>query len=316
MMIILKHWLRMLIEREENKLKIVQCVPNFSEGRDLEKVEKIVDVLRNREQVNLISYEPDKDYNRTVVTLLGEPEAIKAAVIDLVEKTTELIDLNVHKGEHSRMGATDVIPFIPIRNMTMEECVTLAHETAKTINEKFNIPIFLYEEAASTEERRNLATIRKGQFEGMGEKIKQAEWHPDYGKPEIHPTAGATAVGARSSLIAFNINLDTDNEEIASKIAKAIRHSSGGFRFIKAGPAKIEERGIVQVTMNITNYQKTSIYRVFETVKMEAKRYGVNVIGSEFVGLVPLEALVESMEYYLGLEGFDINKVLETYLMK
>jgi glutamate formiminotransferase / 5-formyltetrahydrofolate cyclo-ligase len=316
MMHILKTLLKKPIKREENELKIVQCVPNFSEGRDLEKVEKIVDVLRNREQVRLISYEPDKDYNRTVVTLLGEPQAIKAAVIDLVEMTTKLIDLNVHKGEHSRMGATDVIPFIPIRNISMEECITLAHETAKELNEKFQIPIFLYEEAASNEERRNLATIRKGQFEGMIDKIKEAEWYPDYGKAEIHPTAGATAVGARSSLIAFNINLDTENEEIASKIAKAIRHSSGGFRYIKAGPAKIEERGIVQVTMNITNYQKTSIYRVFETVKMEAKRYGVNVIGSEFVGLVPLEAIVESMEYYLGLEGFDVNKVLETYLMK
>ncbi|ERJ12655.1 glutamate formimidoyltransferase [Haloplasma contractile] len=295
-------------------MKIVQCVPNFSEGQDLEKVETIVNVLKNRENVKLVSYEPDKDYNRTVVTLLGEPNAVKEAVIDLVAETTKYIDLNQHEGEHSRMGATDVIPFIPIRDMEMEECVKLAKETGKKINELYEIPIFLYEEAASSEARQNLAKIRKGQFEGMKDKIKKEEWHPDYGRPEIHKTAGATAVGARVPLVAYNINLDTDDVRIASKIAKAIRHSGGGFRYIKAGPAEIKEKGIVQVTMNITNYKKTSIYRVFETVKMEAKRYGVNVLGSEIIGLVPMEALVESMEYYLSLEGFDMNKVLETNL--
>jgi len=212
------------------------------------------------------------------------------------------------------MGATDVIPYIPIKDMTMEECVEMAKLTAQEINNKYNIPIFLYEEAATNEERVNLATIRKGQFEGMKDKIKLEEWHPDYGNPEIHPTAGATAVGARLPLVAFNINLDTTNVEIAANIAKAIRHSGGGFRYIKAGPAEITDKGIVQVTMNITNYKKTSIYRVFETVKMEAKRYGVNVIGSEIIGLVPMEALVDSLEYYLGLEGFNMDKVLETNL--
>lgn len=295
-------------------MKVVQCVPNFSEGRDIEKVEKIVSILKNRDGVKLVSYEPDKDYNRTVVSLLGEPKAIKNAVIDLVGKTTELIDLNVHEGEHSRMGATDVVPYIPIKGITMEECVELAKETAKEINNKYNIPIFLYEEAATSEKRVNLAKIRKGQFEGMKTKIKEEEWYPDYGTNEIHPTAGATAVGARLPLVAFNINLATDNVEVASKIARAIRHSSGGFRYIKAGPAEIKERGIVQVTMNITNYKKTSIYRVFETVKMEAKRYGVSVTGSEIIGLVPMEALVESVEYYLGLEDFNLDKVLETNL--
>ncbi len=295
-------------------MKIVQCVPNFSEGRDLEKVEKIVSVLKNRENVKLVSYEPDASYNRTVVTLLGEPDAVKNAVISMVGVTTELIDLNNHTGEHSRMGATDVIPYIPIKDMTMEECVDLAKQTAKKINDLYNVPIFLYEEAAKNEDRINLANIRKGQFEGMKEKIQLEEWAPDYGKSEIHPTAGATAVGARLPLVAFNINLDTTNVEIAANIAKAIRHSGGGFRYIKAGPASIEDKGIVQVTMNITNYKKTSIYRVFETVKMEAKRYGVNVLGSEIVGLVPMEALVESIEYYLGLEGFSMDKVLETNL--
>lgn len=295
-------------------MKIVQCVPNFSEGRDKAKIEEIVSVLKNKENVKLISYEKDPSYNRTVVSLIGEPIAIKDAVVEMVGKTTALIDLNNHSGEHSRMGATDVIPFIPIKDITMEECVEIAKTCAKEINEKYQIPIFLYEEAATNEERRNLANIRKGQFEGMKEKIKDKNWYPDYGKPEIHPTAGATAVGARLPLIAFNINLDTQNVEIASKIAKAIRHSSGGFRYIKAGPAEIKEKGIVQVTMNITNYKQTPIYRVFETVKMEAKRYGVNVIGSEIIGLVPMEALSESIEYYLGLEDFNMGKILETNL--
>ncbi len=296
-------------------MKIVQCVPNFSEGRDKEKIEAIVSVLKDKKNVKLVSYEADANYNRTVVTLLGDPYAIKDAVIEMVGMTTKLIDLNFHTGEHSRMGATDVLPYIPIKNMTMEECVEIAKLTAQEIYELYHIPIFLYEEAATCEERINLATIRKGQFEGMKEKIKLAEWYPDYGMPEIHPTAGVIAVGARLPLIAFNINLDTTNVEIASNIAKCIRQSSGGFRFIKAGPAEIKDRGIVQVTMNITNYKKTSIYRVFETVKMEAKRYGVQVLGSEIIGLVPMEALVESMEYYLGLEGFNMEKVLETNLL-
>jgi len=295
-------------------LKIVQCVPNFSEGKDKAKIEEIVSVLKNKKDLKLISYEPDSSYNRTVVTLIGEPNSIIDAVVEMVGKTTELIDLNSHKGEHSRMGATDVIPFIPIKGITMEECIALAKDCAKKINEKYNIPIFLYEEAATSVKRVNLANIRKGQFEKMKEKIKDEDWYPDYGKPEIHPTAGVTAVGARLPLVAYNINLDTDNVEIASKIAKAIRHSSGGFRYIKAGPAEIKEKGIVQVTMNITNYKKTPIYRVFETVKMEAKRFGVNVTGSEVIGLVPMEALVESMEYYLGLEDFNMGKVLETNL--
>ena len=295
-------------------MKIVQCVPNFSEGRDKGKIEAIVSVLKNKPGFKLISYEADPSYNRTVVTLLGEPNAVKDAVIEMVGKTTELIDLNHHSGEHSRMGALDVIPFIPIKDITMEECVEVAKVCAEAICTKYQIPIFLYEAAASSEARVNLANIRKGQFEGMKSKIKEKEWAPDFGKAEIHPTAGATAVGARLPLVAFNINLGTNDIEIAAKIAKAIRNSSGGFRYIKAGPAEIKEKGIVQVTMNITNYKKTSIYRVFETVKMEAKRYGVNVLGSEIIGLVPMEALVESIEYYLGLDGFSMDKVLETNL--
>lgn len=296
--------------------KIVECVPNFSEGRDLHKIEKIVNPLRGKENVKLLNYEADKDYNRVVVTVIGEPEAVKNAVIEAIGVATELIDLNSHEGQHSRMGATDVVPYIPIKNMTMDECIKLAKDTGKEISSKYNIPVFLYENAASNSDRVNLAKIRKGQFEGMKEKIKETHWKPDFGNSDIHPTAGATAVGARMPLVAYNIDLDTDNIDIANKIARCIRHSSGGFRYIKAGGVKVEHRGITQVTMNITDYTKTSMYRVFETVKMEAKRYGVNVLGSEVVGLVPMEALVDTASYYLGLYGFSMDKVIETNLIK
>lgn len=293
--------------------KIVQCVPNYSEGRDLEKVEKIVASYKNREGVKLLSCEPDADYNRTVVTVIGDPVAVAEAVVESAGVAAEVIDMTTHSGEHSRMGAIDVVPFIPIKDMTMDECVDIAKKVGSELFEKHGIPVFLYEEAATRPERTNLATVRKGQFEGMSEKLKDPQWHPDFGGTEIHPRAGVTAVGARMPLVAYNIDLDTSNLEIGKKIAAAIRHSGGGFRYIKAGA--VETKGIIQVTMNITNYKKTSIYRVFETVKMEAKRYGVHVTGSEIVGLAPMEAFVESAEYYLGLYGFSKDKVLETHLM-
>ncbi|WXR61175.1 glutamate formimidoyltransferase [Peptostreptococcaceae bacterium AGR-M142] len=296
--------------------KVVECVPNFSEGKDLDKIEKIVAPFKNKEDVKLVNYEADKDYNRVVVTVMGEPNAVKDSVVKACKIASELIDLNKHKGQHSRMGATDVVPFIPIKNMTMEETVELAKETGKEINEVTSIPVFLYENAASNEERKNLANVRRGQFEGMEEKLKDPNWKPDFGEAKIHKTAGATAVGARMPLVAYNINLDTSNIEIANKIAKAIRHSSGGFRYIKAGGIEIPEKNITQVTMNITDYTKTPIYRVFETVRMEARRYGVNVLGSEIIGLVPMEALVNTAEYYLGLEDFSMDKVIETNLME
>ncbi len=293
--------------------KIVQCVPNYSEGRDLAKIERIVAPYKEREGVKLLSCEPDPDYNRTVVTVIGDPERVAEAVIESAGIAAELIDMNVHSGEHSRMGATDVIPFIPIKEMEMDECVKLAQRVGKALATEHGIPVFLYEEAATKPERVNLAKVRKGEFEGMPEKLMDPQWQPDYGKAEIHPRAGVTAVGARMPLVAYNIDLDTSNIEIGKRIAAAIRHSGGGFRYIKAGA--VETKGIVQVTMNITNYKKTSIYRVFETVKMEARRYGVAVTGSEVVGMVPMEALVESVEYYLGLYGFSKEKVLETHLM-
>lgn len=294
--------------------RIIECVPNFSEGRDLNKVEKILDVFRGKQDVKLLDYSSDEDHNRSVVTIVGEPEALKKVMVEAIGKAIELIDLTKHEGQHPRMGAVDVIPFIPIKNVTVDEADKLAKEVAKEASEKYGLPFFLYEKSASATHRENLATIRKGQFEGMAEKMKDDKWKPDFGPETIHPTAGVTAIGARMPLVAYNINLATNNLEIASKIAKQVRHLNGGFRFVKALGIELEDRGIVQVSMNLTDYTKTSIYRVFETVKMEAARYGVNVVGSEIIGLVPMQALVDTADYYLRLENFSMNQVLETRL--
>ncbi len=239
---------------------------------------------------------------------------MKAAIVEAIGKAVELIDLTKHDGQHPRMGAVDVIPFIPIKNVTVEEADVLAKETAKEASEKFGLPFFLYEKSASAPHRENLAKVRKGQFEGMKEKMEDSMWKPDFGPETIHPTAGVTAIGARMPLVAYNIKLDTNNLEIANKISKQIRHLSGGFRYCKAIGIDLEDRGIVEVSMNLTDYTKTSVYRAFETVKMECKRYGVNVLGSEIIGLVPMQALVDTAEYYLGLENFSIDQVLETRL--
>ncbi len=287
-------------------MKIVECVPNFSEGRDKEKIERIMEVVKSDPSVKLINYESDADYNRTVVTLIGEPEQ----VIDLMMKMTEVcikeIDLNHQTGEHARMGAIDVIPFIPISDVTMKECIAYSETCAKRIAETYDIPCFLYAESARVEERISLPNIRKGEFEGMKEKIKDPRWAPDFGQPEIHPTFGCIGVGARDFLIAYNIDLDTPDENPAKKISQAIRKSSGGYQFVQAGPVFLENRGHTQVTMNILNYKKNPIYRIFETVKMESKRYHVNVPSAEIVGLIPKDALVKSIEYYYQSEGIEI----------
>lgn len=289
-------------------MRIVQCVPNFSEGRDLDKVEEIVSVLKNKKGFNLVSYEPDKDYNRTVVTLLGNPEDIIEALIPFTGKCLELIDMNVQSGEHPRMGAVDVIPFIPIEDVTMDECILFANETAKNINEEFDIPIFMYAEAANQNSRKKLPTIRKGEFEGMKEKIKLDKWIPDYGKREIHPTFGVIGVGARIPLIAYNIDLDSEDTKKAGSIARSIRFSSGGYRHIQAGPVFLDSRGHTQVTMNILDYTKNPIYRILETVKMEARRYHINVPSCELVGLIPKKALINTLKYYLACEGKSLNE--------
>src|SRR6056297_302094 len=294
--------------------RIVECVPNFSEGRDLDKIEKIVESFRGIKGVKLLDYSNDEDHNRCVVTVVGEPEKLKEAVLQAIDIAVELIDLTKHKGQHPRMGAVDVIPFIPIRNITLEEVDKLAKEVAEKASKKHNLPFFLYEKSASALYRANLAKIRKGQFEKMSEKMKDKEWKPDFGPDKIHPTAGVTAIGARMPLVAYNINLDTESLDVANKIARQIRHINGGFRYCKAIGIEIEDRKIAQVSMNLTDYTKTAIYRVFETVKMECKRYGINVLGSEIIGIVPMAALVDTAEYYLGLEDFKIDQVLETRL--
>ena len=296
--------------------KLVECVPNFSEGKRKDVIETIIDEVRKRKDVEILDYSSDPDHNRTDITFVGEPEAVKNAALALALKCVELIDMNKHKGEHPRMGAIDVVPFVPISGVTMEECVKLAHDFAKEFAEKSGVPCFMYEEAATRPERKNLADVRRGEFEGLKEEIgKNLERAPDYGPNRIHPTAGATAVGARFFLIAFNVNLGTSDITIAKNIAKAVRHSSGGYRYVKAMGFEIKERGIVQVSMNLVNYQKTPIFRVFETIKNEAARYGVPVIGSEIIGLVPMEALVDVADYFLRLENFSIDQVLEKRLL-
>lgn len=296
--------------------RIMECVPNFSEGRDLDKIEKIVSPFRAKAGVKLLDYSNDEDHNRLVVTVVGEPEALKAAVIEAIGCAVSLIDLNHHSGQHPRMGAADVVPFIPIKGCTMEEAIALSKEVGREVARLYNLPVFLYEKSASAPPRENLATVRKGEFEGMAEKIKLPEWAPDFGPAERHPTAGTVAIGARMPLVAYNVNLATDKLEIASDIAKKIRFIGGGLRYCKAMGVELRERGIVQVSINMTDYSRTALYRAFELVRIEARRYGVAVAGSEIIGLVPMEALIDTASYYLGLENFSMNQVLEARIME
>ena len=291
--------------------KIMECVPNFSEGRDLQKIDKIVAPFRGKQGVKLLDYSNDEDHNRLVVTVVGEPEPLRDAVLEAIGVAVELIDLNHHQGQHPRMGAVDVVPFIPIRNVTMEEAVALSKEVGKEVAKRYNLPVFLYEKSASAPHRENLAAVRKGEFEGMAEKIKQPEWHPDFGLAERHPTAGTVAIGARMPLVAYNINLNTPSLEIAHDIAKKIRFIGGGLRYCKAMGVELKDRGITQVSINMTDYPRTALYRAFELVRVEARRYGVSIVGSEIIGLVPMEALIDTASYYLGLENFSMEQVLE-----
>ncbi|HZK18803.1 MAG TPA: glutamate formimidoyltransferase [Clostridia bacterium] len=294
--------------------KLVECVPNFSEGRDEKIIGQIVKAVKEVDGVRLLDYSNDKSHNRSVVTFIGEPGAVKIAAFSATRKAAELIDLNKHEGKHPRMGAVDVIPFIPIAGVTMAECVELARGLGKQIYEELNIPVYLYEEAATNPHRKNLADLRRGQFEGLREEIKKRERHPDFGRPDLHPTAGITAVGARMPLIAYNINLATSDVGIAKEIAGSIRGSGGGLRDVKALGVTIKERNIAQVTINVCNYKTAPLYRVFELVKIEADRYGVGIVGSEIVGLTPAEALLDAAEYYLRLENFDQTQALELKL--
>ena len=291
--------------------KIMECVPNFSEGRDLQKIDKIVAPFRSKQGVKLLDYSNDEDHNRLVVTVVGEPEPLRDAVLEAIGVAVELIDLNHHQGQHPRMGAVDVVPFIPIRGVTMEEAVALSKEVGKEVAKRYNLPVFLYEKSASAPHRENLAAVRKGEFEGMAEKIKQPEWHPDFGLAERHPTAGTVAIGARMPLVAYNINLNTPSLEIAHDIAKKIRFIGGGLRYCKAMGVELKDRSITQVSINMTDYTRTALYRAFELVRVEARRYGVSIVGSEIIGLVPMAALIDTASYYLGLENFSMEQVLE-----
>jgi len=293
---------------------IIECVPNISEGRRTDVVERIVDAVRRVPGARLLDYSSDAAHNRSVITMAGDAESLKAAVLALFEGAIAAIDLRTHKGEHPRMGAVDVVPFVPIEGVTMDACVALAKDTARTIADRFGVPVYLYEDASSNPLRKNLEDIRRGEFEGMAAKMASEGWAPDFGPSTPHPSAGASVIGARMPLIAYNINLDTDRLEVAKKIAAAVRFSSGGFRFVKAMGVSLADRGIVQVSMNLTNYEKTPILRVFEAVKREAERYGVNVLESEIVGLVPAAALIDVAVSTLQLSEFKKDQVLETRL--
>jgi len=296
--------------------KLMECIPNISEGRRLDLVEEFADIVRAVPGVTLIDYSSDASHNRSVFTFLGDPDQVMEAAFRFAKHAVEKIDLRVHEGEHPRMGAVDVIPFVPIRDMDMSECVERSKVLGERIAKELDLPVFLYEESASAPHRKNLAAIRKGQFEGMAEKVLEDQWHPDFGGNRIHPSAGVVAVGARQPLIAFNINLDTSDVSIAKKIAKIIREKDGGFRAVKALGVMLEERNIAQVSINMCDYRQTPLYRVLEFVRFEAARYGVHVVGTEIIGLAPMMAFVDAADYYLQIEKFDAQKqVLENQLL-
>lgn len=297
--------------------KIVECVPNISEGRRRDVIEACVDQVRFTPGVTLLDFSSDESHNRSVITFMGSPEGVEEAVVKLAKKAAELIDLNGHTGEHPRMGAVDVIPFIPVREMSTEDCIALSQKAGKRIWEEAGIPVILYENSASAPHRKNLAEVRKGQFEGMSEKVLLPEWEPDFGGRKIHPTAGVVAVGARPPLVAYNINLSTNDVSVAKAIAKIIREKDGGLRCVKALGLYIEERDMAQVSINMTDCRQTPLYRVVELVRAEARRYGASVIGTEIVGLTPMQFLIDSAEYYLQLEHFDPDRqVLESHMLK
>ncbi len=298
--------------------RLVECIPNFSISRERDEAgyDALVAAAKSVPGCILFDAQTDGNHNRCVFTLLGSPEAIEEAAFVLTKKAAELIDMTKHTGEHSRMGATDVIPFVPTMNVTVEECVEMSKRLGKRIWDELKIPSFLYENSATRPERRNLAACRKGQFEGMPEKLLLPDWAPDFGERKIHPTAGITAIGARPPLVAFNVNLATSDVQVAKKIAKVIRASSGGFAACKAMGFMLEDRGIAQVSMNMVDYEVTSLPVVYEMIRALAERYGTYIVGSELVGLAPAKALIDCAEFYLKLENFDCrNQVMEYHII-
>jgi glutamate formiminotransferase len=295
-------------------MAIIESIPNVSEGRRADVIARLADAVRTTPGVRLLDYSSDASHNRSVFTLVGDADGVKRATLALIGQAVAAIDLRSHRGEHPRLGAIDVVPFVPIEGVTMAECVALARDVGAAVAGQFDLPVYLYEEASSNPARKNLEDIRRGEFEGLPEKMQRAEWRPDFGPAAPHPSAGAVVIGARMPLIAYNINLNTDRLDVAKKIAAAIRHSSGGLRYVKAAGFMLEDRGIAQVSMNLTNYEKTPIFRVFEIVRREAARYGVSILESEFVGLVPSAALFSTAEFYLQLDRFAPEQVLENKL--
>lgn len=295
--------------------RLIECVPNFSEGRDAAKIDALVAAMQAVEGVYILDRESDADHNRCVITLAGEPEPVAEAALRGIGKALELIDLTKHSGAHPRLGATDVIPFIPVDGVTIDECVALAKRVGHEIWKRYEIPVYFYEAAALRPERTNLENVRKGQFEGIREEVlKNPDRAPDIGEPRLHPTAGAVIVGARKFLIAYNINLDTPDVEIAKKIAKSIRFSNGGLRYVKAMGVDLRARHVAQVSINMTDYEQTPLHRVFEMVRSEAARYGASIIGSEIVGLIPKRAIEMTAEFYLQFENFSPAQVFENRL--
>ncbi|MGQ0732938.1 MAG: glutamate formimidoyltransferase [Acidobacteriota bacterium] len=295
-------------------MAVIECIPNISEGRRPEVVQGVADAARGVTGVRVLDVQSDAAHHRSVLTLAGDRGPLTEAVLRVYESALASIDLRTHRGEHPRLGAVDVCPFVPIEDATMESCVALAREVASEVATRFTLPVYLYEEAATTPARRNLEDIRRGEFEGLAAKMREPSWTPDFGPATPHPSAGATVIGARMPLIAFNINLATDRLDVAKNIAAAVRMSSGGFRFVKAMGVALDDRGVVQVSMNLTNYAKTPIFRVFEAVKREAARYGVSVLESEIVGLVPSAAILDTAAFYLQLGELGPQQILETKL--
>ena len=295
-------------------MAIIESIPNVSEGRRQDVIEKLIGAISGTPGVRLLDHSSDASHNRSVFTLVGDAPSLKAATLALFDAAVAGIDLRSHHGEHPRLGAVDVVPFVPIEGATMADCVALAKDVGAAVAERFGVPVFMYEDASENPARKNLEDIRRGEFEGLAAKMATPGWKPDFGPAVPHESAGASVIGARMPLIAYNINLNTTRLDVAKKIASAIRHSTGGLRFVKAMGVMLEDRGIAQVSMNLTNYQKTPVFRVFEMVKREAARYGVSILESEVVGLVPAAALMASAEYYLQIEGFSGEQVLENKL--
>lgn len=296
-------------------MRLLECVPNISEGRDKDKIGRIADELKRHKGVKLLDCSSDKDHHRSVFTFIGEPEAVKDAAFSLALKAIDVIDMREHKGGHPRLGAVDVVPFVPIQGMEMHEAVQIAREFGKRLGEK-GIPVFFYEEAATRPGRKELPSIRKGDYEGLAEKLKNPEWKPDEGPGQFNPKSGATVVGARFPLVAYNVNLRTKDLSLAKAIAKKVRFKDGGFPHVRAMGVDLREKGMVQVSMNLTHYRLTNIPKVYECIKEEASKKGVEIEGSEIVGLIPLGALEGVAQYYLKCQSFSVRQVIEQQILE